>query len=435
MMRTARAEDGATAEASSARAALVARQQALLEVMLRQPGNLDIAFEYATISTELGDYEAAISTFERMLIYAPGLPRVQLELGVLYFRLGSLDAARYYFQSALEAPRVPREVEERVQAYLTAINRKERPAEFRGAVVIGGRYQSNANAGPGGRRVSLNGTDFFLDETTTGNPDVNGFVAANLHGAYDLGTQGDLLEADLLVYGARYYDQVRLDTAIAELTAGPSFNLARIGLDNTRVGIYGIFSGVRLNHANYNGALGFGTRFVSAPDPLTSIIGKAEFRRRWYNDTADFPTVSERNGYVVGGTLTVTREVSAAWSVRMLFLADFEEARTDYNQSWEVGAGAGGTYRFASPVKSLSSPWSADLEAGYIFRQYAGPNPLISTTESEVDDEGWVRGVLTVPFRHDFAFALTGELRRVYSNYDLSSYTNASVSVSLIRTF
>jgi Flp pilus assembly protein TadD len=64
--------------------ALLARQTVLLAKMLERPADLDIAFEYATVSVMVGDYEAAISTFERMLIFAPHLPRVKLELGVLY---------------------------------------------------------------------------------------------------------------------------------------------------------------------------------------------------------------------------------------------------------------------------------------------------------------------------------------------------------------
>ena len=34
--------------------------------MLQDPSNLDVAFEYASLSSQVGDYEAAISTLERM---------------------------------------------------------------------------------------------------------------------------------------------------------------------------------------------------------------------------------------------------------------------------------------------------------------------------------------------------------------------------------
>ena len=60
-----------------------ARREALFQAILQKPDDLDAAFEYAALSVQVGDIEAAISTLERMLIFAPGLPRLQLELGVL----------------------------------------------------------------------------------------------------------------------------------------------------------------------------------------------------------------------------------------------------------------------------------------------------------------------------------------------------------------
>ena len=49
-----------------------ARRDALLKQMIAQPNDLDLAFQYATLSAQVGDYEGAISTLERMLIYEIG---------------------------------------------------------------------------------------------------------------------------------------------------------------------------------------------------------------------------------------------------------------------------------------------------------------------------------------------------------------------------
>lgn len=423
---------GANPQASNE---LKARQAHLLTILLKQPDNLDVSFEYAMISAQIGDYEAAIGTFERMLIYSPGLPRVQLELGVLYFRLGSTDAARSYFESAISGPEVPPEVQARVEEYLAAIGTNENPAKFRATVLAGARYQSNANAGPGDRSINLNGVNFLLNQTSTGQSDVNGFVAATLHGGYDLGTQGDLLEADLLLFGARYADLSKLDTGLAELTFGPSFNMRRFNVDNARLGFYGILSGVRLDTANYLGAMGLGSRFAWRLDPATTLSGKFEFRYRWYHDTVTYSTVSDRNGHFYKGGLTLTHQFSQSWAGRTLIFGDYEETAKAWEQSYEIGGGVGATYKFASPFEALPDRWSIDLEAGYIRRLYDSPDPLINKNDSQNDHEGWVRAALNVPLKNDFSIGLTGEFRRVYSNYDLATYSNASAMVSVAKNF
>ncbi|MFD1695059.1 tetratricopeptide repeat protein [Roseibium aestuarii] len=411
------------------------RQQELLALTLARPDNLDLAFEYATVSASIGDYEAAISTFERMLIFAPGLPRVQLELGVLYFRLGANGQARQYFEAAISGPNVPDEVRERVGAYLAAIGDAENPTEFQASLLVGLRVQSNATAGPDSRFIDLNGTTFLLDPTSTGRRDVNAYTAATLHWGYDLGTQGDALEADLLAYASRYGDVSRLDSSLVEVTFGPAFNLARFGLDDARLGVYAIASGVRLDHANYSGTLGSGLRAAWRPEPLSELQGKVEFRRRWYNDTAANPEVSERSGALYEGSLIYARHLSAAWTARATLFGDFEEAKVDWRQSWEVGAGAGVTWRFASPAPRLSLHWSASLDAGYIRRIYQGPDPLINAGLAQKDHEGFLKAGLTVPLREDIALTLGAELRRQVSTYDLGTFNNGAASLALVKTF
>ncbi|MEY8843245.1 tetratricopeptide repeat protein, partial [Cribrihabitans sp. XS_ASV171] len=80
-------------------AALEQRRAQLFQATLNDPANLDIAFEYALLSARLGDYEGAISTLERILVFNPGLPRVQLELAVLYYRIGAVDTAQHYLDA------------------------------------------------------------------------------------------------------------------------------------------------------------------------------------------------------------------------------------------------------------------------------------------------------------------------------------------------
>ena len=72
----------------------------LFQGILAQPANFNNALQYAT-QAPASDIESAISTYEQLLFYNPNLASVRFELGVLYYRLGSYEMARSYFDSAL----------------------------------------------------------------------------------------------------------------------------------------------------------------------------------------------------------------------------------------------------------------------------------------------------------------------------------------------
>ncbi|MEM8843057.1 MAG: tetratricopeptide repeat protein, partial [Pseudomonadota bacterium] len=86
---------------------LRARQAELYDALKDRPDDLDLMALYAKVSIELEDYEAAISTMERMLIYRQDLPQVRRELGVAYFNLGSYQAAQLYLEQVLEDDSLP----------------------------------------------------------------------------------------------------------------------------------------------------------------------------------------------------------------------------------------------------------------------------------------------------------------------------------------
>ncbi len=66
---------------------------------LRKPADPPTLLRYAEAAVKIGNLEGAISAFDRMLLIDGDNPDVQLELGVLYFRLGSIEAARSYLQA------------------------------------------------------------------------------------------------------------------------------------------------------------------------------------------------------------------------------------------------------------------------------------------------------------------------------------------------
>jgi hypothetical protein len=104
---------------------LLAQKQTLLQQMMQSPANVDVILTYARVSAQLGDNEGAISALERLLLFKPNMPQIELELGVLYFRLGSFELARSYLEKA-NADNPPPELKPRINRYLSEIPRLER---------------------------------------------------------------------------------------------------------------------------------------------------------------------------------------------------------------------------------------------------------------------------------------------------------------------
>ena len=100
---------------------------AAFQETLSKPADLDVLFRFAGLATQMGDLEGAISALERMLLVNPDLPRVRLELGVLYYRLGSYEVARTYLDTALKSPALPADVRSKAQEYLAEIESKASP--------------------------------------------------------------------------------------------------------------------------------------------------------------------------------------------------------------------------------------------------------------------------------------------------------------------
>ncbi len=412
-----------------------AEREVLFRRMLVDPADLDLAFRYAALSAQAGDLEGAIATLERMLIFAPGLPRLQLELGVLYFRLGAYETASGYFESALAAPDVPPEVRQRVLPFQETIAARTAPSRFEAAVIAGARYQSNANAAPESRTVRLNGLDFLLSDASTSASDVNGFLAGSLRYSLDLQTQGDTLDIGLQGYGALYADRTELNTALAELTVGPRFNLQRFRIDGASLGVYAILGGVHLDGDPYLLSAGAGANLTKTigSDTLASLT--FEYRNEAFRNSFRRPTASTRTGDRFSGRASLEKRLTARTSIFGTVSGERRDANEGFFSLNEGGLSLGTTHLFEGPFGARDRPWSTTLSGGLLRRAYDDPDPLINARQAQNDDEVFLQGSLTVPLRDDWAVQTVLGYRDVSSNYDIRDFSNVSATLGLMKRF
>ena len=93
------------------------------QATLEKPSDPETLARYADLAVKVGDIEGAISALERLLLIDANQPEVKLELGVLYYRLGSKEAALTYLEGARAAPQASAQVRDRAEEFLKAARR------------------------------------------------------------------------------------------------------------------------------------------------------------------------------------------------------------------------------------------------------------------------------------------------------------------------
>ncbi|MEI2385488.1 hypothetical protein [Breoghania sp. JC706] len=410
------------------------RRRALFKRMMENPADLDVAFEYAALSSQLGDLEGAIATLERMLIFAPGLPRLQLELGVLYFRLGAYESARGYFDAALAAPAVPEEVRHKVETYLAAIDRRSSGSAVAGSITVGTRYQSNANSAPASSLVTLRGLTYELSDDATRAADVNGFASGEIRSIFDLPAQGIIFKASAQAHAETYADLGHLNLGLIEVTAGPSIDLNRFGVRGYTLDVYGIGAGAMLSGDPFLASFGAGLLLGSRQTPDLYAGLRAEYRRETYFNSGSNPLLDEKTGDRLQLQALASYRAAPSVNVSLAGIADRYMAETGYNSYWQAAVVAGISLDYASPLEALPHDWTVSLSSRLSHRLYDEADPMFGSDEQVTTK--WAFDVTqTVPLKPDLTALVQAGYEHSWSNYDTSEFGNLSVRVALKKVF
>lgn len=346
--------------------------EALFQQMYKNPANLDVSFKFAEQAVARADYEAAIGTLERMLFFNPNLPRVKLELGVLYFKLGSFEIARGYFQDALKGDNVPDEIRTQVRAYLGEIDRRLARYEFNGFFQAGMRYQTNANVGPDSLMIRALGQDAILDNRYGKTPDWNFFQIVGANYAYKIGTRGDALEATFLGIGTQQFKIDQFNLGLVELVVGPRIAIGQ----NASFKVYGIGDQVWLGNADYFNAAGGGVSARTTVGDNAFVEAYVENRRRNFSDSLNYPTASEQTGDLLStAVLGDVRYGPLHWITRVGF--DQNSAIFGYNSYKRYSVDMTVPYEFRLPLFGAPHQFVFALTAGYSWANYRDANPIV----------------------------------------------------------
>jgi hypothetical protein len=418
------------------------RKEALFQQMLRDPSNLDVTFAYADVAAKLGDNEAAVSALERMLLFNPDLPRVDLELGVLYFRMGSFDVARSYFDKAAAA-NPPEEVKTRIAEYEAQIAKQQSLVQISGSIFFGAQYQSDANVAPGSAMIisPISGQLLSLSPQFVKQHDVNLFSAGNLLFSYDLGTQDhDTLEIGANAYVNHYLRIPHFDLDFGEVTIGPRFRFPNPNLQwvlSATLKPYLIANEVGLGENQYFATYGTGLEATAALPWDIAVKSTFEFRQKSFSNAADRPLSTGLDGSDKLVSLFATKPLTAnsALGVELDYLD--QDTNFAFYSNKTYSAALSYRVRYADPTGFLKAPWETTVFGSRSWGLYNSPDPCCVTggtafapSFSDRDDRHWRVG-LTQTFPVTDRISVIAQLQRdiVSSNLPIYAYTSDSALI------
>jgi hypothetical protein len=394
------------------------------EAAFARPAELDTSLRYAVGSKQAGDLEAAIGTLERLLFYNPNLIRVRFELGVLYFRLGSYEMARGYFQTVLASADAA-DIKQRAQEFVDAIDRALQVDRWSGFFQTGIGYQTNASAGPG--QQALLASNLTVDNRLLRRPDWNWFGAVGVTYVHDFGNQrGDVVEASVLGYDTQQFTQHEFDFGWLEVRAGPRFGIFQDVLNGASIKPYVLATGATLANAPYLGAAGGGltTHFNVADVVLDPYF---EFERGDYRSSALFPSAAGFDGTLSTFALQAAGPLlpDVRWLGRVAFnhsddafpWFSFDRYALDVCLYWTVPMPWGGRSWIVSPGLSLAQ-WA-----------YRAPDPTVNAFTAERAFE-WQAGVaLDIPIGKQTGFGVQVRYRAINSNIPIYTINDLAITM------
>lgn len=399
---------------------------------LQKPTDAPTLLKYARLAVQVGDLEAAVSAYERFLMIDADQPRVRYELGVLYYRLRSYEAARAYFETARASPKAGDDVKSGAGEYIAEIEKRTGTSRFSGDVLAGLRFSNNANN-------ANTGALKFFGNTVVPNPafsqrgDVAAITAAQLRHRYDFGRQDNgTMETDLGIYASRQFQVSEANTLLFDLTTGPRSQpfegaFREVTLKPFVTGRY-----VSVHDQPTYWSWGSGMEATAQLRDWLKLSTVVLGRRREFIDNADAPTNSRSSGNDAAVAMQLQAEVAPDVLVMLGINATRYIASISSESYRELGFGGSMTVRFTDPVGLNGRKWYLTASAGGAFAGYDAADPTIdpAVTRSQADLNLGL--LLSVPL--DDRFSLVGQTTYFQRSASIGNYAfqafNGLVGVS-----
>lgn len=398
-----------------------AAYDAAFQETLRNPGDPATLLRYADLAVQVGDLESAISALERLLLIDGDQPKVKLELGVLYYRLGSYEAARTYLEGARQSARATAETRGRAEEYLREVDSKVSRSQFSGDVLVGLGYSTNANSGPGAAAGAF-GATAVTNPNISQRPDFNVIGAATLRHRYDLNRQDNgALESELQFYTSRQFQVAEANVVYLDFTTGPRTSPFETGFfDDLTWRPFVTGRHVNVQDVTSYWAWGAGLEFGAPLGPQIAGTLSAFGRRREFLNSVYAPTNNQSSGNEGVVSLEFRVELTSYMTMTLNGAYTRFLAMTPAQSYGEVVLGGSMEIRFVDPLSINGRNWSVTPSIGMAAAVYDQLDPSVSTTTGRMQNDINLGLILAIPL--DDRISLVGQANYFQRSASLSIY-------------
>lgn len=397
----------------------------LFQQLKRSPENLDLNFKYANLAAKLGKYDESISAFERMLIMKPDLPRVKLDMALVYMKMGQYGESFKLFDEVL-ASNPPEAVKSNIERMKKVARRGMRRHNLSGTVTVGYNSDTNVNASPTSGAVEIFGIEVPIDDTSARQTDDSRFGVISLNHRFKMrAQQKHTWNTQATVYKGMQSSEKSLDVTSYSASTGPVFDIPAI---KGQLGVVLGYDDVNLAQSDYlrqtSGQIY--TEHLIHPRAKLRFALKHENRR--FRNTPTTTTYELRNGDAKQQDISLKIALSEKDLLGISATFRQEDALVDYYRNRSKAL------RF-NYTRALRDDIFMVFTAGLKNTHYKGVDVLVNPNVVRHDLERSYSVGLGKKLGEKWTAAASYSYREVDSNLQNYEYENERISTSLTRSF
>jgi len=410
---------------------------------LRAPADGDATARYARLLTQSGNFEGAIAALERLLLDPNASPSVRVELGVLYYRLGSHDMAAGLLNRAIADSRLDPVLRGQAEALLKDIQQRTRVSRLDGQVTLGLRAQTNPSSRTSHDTVLSAGAPVAVPADLQPDSDTDLQLGLRLNHEYDLGKQNEAtivstLAAQIVKFSSSSGSTLQAggqvdpyNLALVDVTTGLRFK-PLASAPGLTIRPHLIAATLAAQGHRYLSNHGAGLDAAYSLNDRTLIDGGYEYRYNDYATRVDAPAANELDGTSNQLRVRLTRELAPGQLLSGELRTRWQRTQQRFNDVDSQEARVTYLRSYASPFQG-GGLWTTSVWGGVQRRSYDGADPAIDPNTARRDTE-WRIGVgQTVPLSS--AWSLLVQLEHTTTDSRLPNYESKNTSLYVAAAY